>query len=183
MTASFLCRLRHLWRVLHKKQLLILCCWRHNLVSSSEEQFAACDTIDSDAMEVWWTPPLRTPRHSRFCTDSCHSCTGTRDTRQRHNKLMLQGSYHEQNPRCLQETLDLNMRHPRDLGREKIITRCKLCIPRDLVRRNQEMIHGELRKKFDAVSCEEVFGVQEKALLLMRGFYVTKELVEQRDAI
>ena len=45
------------------------------------------------------------------------------------------------------------------------------------------MIHGELRKKVDAVPREEVFGVQEKALLLLRGFYVTKEMIEQRDAI
>ena len=92
---------------------------------------------------------------------------------------MLQGSSHEQGARCLQETHDLNIRQPRELGREKIITRCKLCIPRDLAHRNQGMIHGELRKKVDAVHREEVFGVQEKALLLLR--YVTKEMIEQRD--
>ena len=56
-----------------------------------------------------------------------------------------------------------------------------VCIPWDVVHRNQEMIHGELLKKFDAVSREKVFRVHEKTLLLLRDFYVFKEMIEQRD--
>ena len=121
MSASFLCRLYLVSRVLHKKQRRILCCWRRNFVSSSEQNFVACDTTDSNVMEVSWTTPLRTSRHSRFCTDSSHSYIATHSTCQRHYKLMLQGSPREQGPRSRQETHDLNKRRPRELGREKII--------------------------------------------------------------
>ena len=52
----------------------------------------------------------------------------------------------------------------------------------DLAHRNQDMTHGELREKFDAGSCEEVFGVREKALFLLRGFYVTKVMMTECDS-
>ena len=122
-------------------------------VSSSEQHFVVCDTIDSDAMEVSWT--------------SSYSYNATRNTCQRHYKLTLQGSPREQG-------LALVKKH--DL---KAVTRvgtrkdylgtipdffdASVCIPRDVAHRNQDMTtHGELRGKFDVVSREEVFGVQGK---------------------